>query len=116
MVMYYPLLIPICFSRHLYALRQVFEQAKTAPGCVFSMSKEMDFSKIKQSKYFQALQPSNGRVINELVTDIPCKTLFIYFHRTFKISLSDYSRDNVLSAQLLIILYLLRISWRGQIS
>ncbi|XP_038884179.1 ATPase family AAA domain-containing protein FIGL1 [Benincasa hispida] len=45
--------------------RQVFEQAKTAPGCVFSMSKEVDFGKIKQSKYFQALQHSNGRIINE---------------------------------------------------
>uniref|UniRef100_A0A9I9CTV8 AAA+ ATPase domain-containing protein n=1 Tax=Cucumis melo TaxID=3656 RepID=A0A9I9CTV8_CUCME len=46
--------------------RQVFEQAKTAPGCVFSMSKDVDFSKITQSKYFQALQHSNGRIINEL--------------------------------------------------
>ncbi|XP_022989866.1 ATPase family AAA domain-containing protein FIGL1 isoform X1 [Cucurbita maxima] len=46
--------------------RQVFEQAKKAPGCIFSMSKEMDFSKIKQSKYFQALQGSNRTVVNEL--------------------------------------------------
>lgn len=67
--MYYPELIPIWLLRH-FAIRQVFEQAKKAPECVFSMSKEIDFSKIKQSKYFQALQSSNGRVVNELVTVI----------------------------------------------
>ncbi|XP_050938529.1 ATPase family AAA domain-containing protein FIGL1 isoform X4 [Cucumis melo] len=50
--------------------RQVFEQAKTAPGCVFSMSKDVDFSKITQSKYFQALQHSNGRIINELLARV----------------------------------------------
>ena len=44
----------------------------------------MDFSKIKQSKYFQALQGSNRTVVNELVTDIHRKTLLIYFSWTIE--------------------------------
>ncbi|KAH7845980.1 hypothetical protein Vadar_008300 [Vaccinium darrowii] len=47
--------------------RQAFEQAGRDPGCVFGKRGNMDFEKIRQSKYFQTLfQQSKGRDSNEM--------------------------------------------------